>query len=180
MRFITAWSAAAFVLVPAIGLAQENGTENTKKEEPGIVNKVIEKVTGRSVQESDKNVDANKQDANKAAETTRAKAVETTPILTRSKRPSSRFARQQVTQVGPPFCGLTRLKMNDTIDASARPLSRSAIGKALRYQTCREAAVVSNTFSEMFRRRNNLHFRTTKGLLLSLPINQTRCSMSFN
>ncbi|HEY8007557.1 MAG TPA: hypothetical protein VIE66_12355 [Methylocella sp.] len=52
----------------AIGLAQENGTESTKKEEPGIVNKVIEKVTGRSVQESDKNVDANKQDGNKAAD----------------------------------------------------------------------------------------------------------------
>jgi hypothetical protein len=66
MKFIIAWSAAAFVLVPAIGFAQENGTENTKKEEPGIVNKVIEKITGRSVQESDKNVD--KQDANKAAE----------------------------------------------------------------------------------------------------------------
>ena len=68
MKFITAWSAAAFVLVPAIGFAQENGTENTKKEEPGIVNKVIDKLTGRSVQESDKNVDANKHDANKAAE----------------------------------------------------------------------------------------------------------------
>jgi hypothetical protein len=68
MKFITAWSTAAFVLVPAIGLAQENGTGNTKQEEPGIVNKVIEKITGRSPQDSDKSVDANKQDANKAAE----------------------------------------------------------------------------------------------------------------
>jgi hypothetical protein len=67
MKFITAWSTAAFVLVPAIGLAQENGTGNTKQEEPGIVNKVIEKITGRSPQDSDKSVDANKQDANKAA-----------------------------------------------------------------------------------------------------------------
>jgi hypothetical protein len=68
MKFITAWSTAAFVLVPAIGLAQKNGTGNTKQEEPGIVNKVIEKFTGRSAQESDKNIDANKQDASKAAE----------------------------------------------------------------------------------------------------------------
>jgi hypothetical protein len=70
MKFITAWSTAAFVLVPAIGLAQENGTGNTKQEEPGIVNKVIEKITGRSPQDSDKSVDANKQDANKTAEST--------------------------------------------------------------------------------------------------------------
>jgi hypothetical protein len=70
MKFITAWSTAAFVLVPAIGLAQENGTGNTKQEEPGIVNKVIEKITGRSPQDSDKSVDTNKQDANKAAEST--------------------------------------------------------------------------------------------------------------
>jgi hypothetical protein len=70
MKFITAWSTAAFVLVPAIGLAQENGTGNTKQEEPGIVNKVLEKITGRSPQDSDKSVDANKQDANKTAEST--------------------------------------------------------------------------------------------------------------
>jgi hypothetical protein len=67
MKFVIAWSTAAFVLVPAIGLAQENGTGNTKQEEPSIVNKVIEKITGRSPQDSDKSVDANKQDANKAA-----------------------------------------------------------------------------------------------------------------
>ena len=70
MKFITAWSTAAFVLVPAIGLAQENGTGNTKQEEPGIVNKVIEKITGRSPQDSDKSVDANKQDTNKTAKST--------------------------------------------------------------------------------------------------------------
>ena len=44
-----ALSTAAFVLVPAVGLAQEpaNGTGNTK-DEPGVVGKVIEKITGRS------------------------------------------------------------------------------------------------------------------------------------
>lgn len=68
MKFITALSTAAFMLVPAIGLAQENGTGNPKQEEPGIVKKVIEKITGRSSQDSDKSGDANKQDANKSSE----------------------------------------------------------------------------------------------------------------
>src|ERR1700720_3899992 len=47
MKLVTALSTAAFVLVPAFALAQEpaNGTGNTK-DEPGLVNKVIEKVTG--------------------------------------------------------------------------------------------------------------------------------------
>ncbi|MGI8568415.1 MAG: hypothetical protein ACR2KT_04785 [Methylocella sp.] len=49
MKLVTALSTAAFVLVPAVALAQEpaNGTGNTK-DEPGLVDKVIEKVTGRA------------------------------------------------------------------------------------------------------------------------------------
>ena len=49
MKLVTALSTAAFVLVPAVGFAQEpaNGTGNAK-EEPGLVDKVIEKITGRS------------------------------------------------------------------------------------------------------------------------------------
>jgi hypothetical protein len=49
MKLVTALSTAAFVLVPAVGLAQEpaNGTGNTK-DEPGVVDKVIGKITGRS------------------------------------------------------------------------------------------------------------------------------------
>jgi len=49
MKLVTALSTAAFVLVPAVGLAQApaNGTENTK-DEPGVVEKAIGKITGRS------------------------------------------------------------------------------------------------------------------------------------
>ncbi|MGH6812813.1 MAG: hypothetical protein ACREDM_10860 [Methylocella sp.] len=49
MKLVTALSTAAFVLVPAVGLAQApaNGTGNTK-EEPGVVEKAIGKITGRS------------------------------------------------------------------------------------------------------------------------------------
>ncbi|MGH6848760.1 MAG: hypothetical protein ACREC0_15415 [Methylocella sp.] len=52
MKLVTVLSTAAFVLVPAVGLAQApaNGTENTR-EEPGIVKKAIEKITGRSPSE---------------------------------------------------------------------------------------------------------------------------------
>ncbi|HEY8007441.1 MAG TPA: hypothetical protein VIE66_11750 [Methylocella sp.] len=56
------------MIVPAIGVAQENGKENKKKEEPGIVTKVIEDVTGRSAQEADKNVDANKRAVHRAGD----------------------------------------------------------------------------------------------------------------
>ncbi|HEX3496297.1 MAG TPA: hypothetical protein VHT02_03825 [Methylocella sp.] len=47
MKLVTALSAAAFVLVPAVGLAQApaNGTENTKNE-PGVVEKAIGNITG--------------------------------------------------------------------------------------------------------------------------------------
>ena len=49
MKLVTALSTAAFVLVPAVGLAQEpaNGTGNAK-DEPGVVEKAIGKITGRS------------------------------------------------------------------------------------------------------------------------------------
>ena len=62
MKLVTALSTAAFVLVPAVALAQEpaNGTGNTK-DEPGLVNRVIEKVTGRSPH------DTNKSDADSTA-----------------------------------------------------------------------------------------------------------------
>jgi hypothetical protein len=56
MKFVTVLSTAAFVLVPAVGLAQENGTGNTKQE-PGVVNKVIEKITGRSPHDANKSDD---------------------------------------------------------------------------------------------------------------------------
>ncbi len=60
MKLVTALSTAAFVLVPAVGFAQEpaNGTGNTK-DEPGMVDKVIEKITGRSpdTKEGDKSGD---------------------------------------------------------------------------------------------------------------------------
>lgn len=58
MKLVTALSTAAFVLVPAVGFAQEpaNGTGNTK-DEPGVVGKVIEKITGRSPHDTDKSDD---------------------------------------------------------------------------------------------------------------------------
>ena len=56
MRFVTALSTAAFVLVPVVGLAQEND-KGTTKQEPGVVNEVIEKVTGRSPHDANKSDD---------------------------------------------------------------------------------------------------------------------------
>jgi hypothetical protein len=56
MKFVTALSTAAFVLVPVVGLAQENDKGNTKQE-PGVVNKVIEKITGRSPHDANKSDD---------------------------------------------------------------------------------------------------------------------------
>ena len=49
MKLVTALSTTVLVLVPAVALAQDpaNGTGNTK-DEPGVVGKVIEKITGRS------------------------------------------------------------------------------------------------------------------------------------
>jgi hypothetical protein len=49
MRLVTAISTAALVLVPAAGLAQApaNGPGNTK-DEPGLVEKAIGAITGRS------------------------------------------------------------------------------------------------------------------------------------
>jgi hypothetical protein len=45
MKLVTVLSTAAFVLVPAVAFAEEPGTT---KDEPGIVQKAIGKVTGRS------------------------------------------------------------------------------------------------------------------------------------
>ncbi len=49
MKLVTAISTAALVLAPAAGLAQApgNGPGNTEKE-PGVVEKVIGTITGRS------------------------------------------------------------------------------------------------------------------------------------
>lgn len=48
MKLVTAMSMAALVLAPAVGLAQDpaNGAGNTK--EPGLVDKVIGTITGRT------------------------------------------------------------------------------------------------------------------------------------
>jgi hypothetical protein len=59
MKFVTALSMAAFVLVPTVGFAQENGTGN-REQEPGVVEKLVGKVTGRSPHNANKNDDANK------------------------------------------------------------------------------------------------------------------------
>ncbi len=82
MKLVTALSTAAFVLVPAVGLAQEpaNGTGNTK-DEPGVVGKVIEKITGRSPDTKEGNKSGDRDSP--------AKSVQTTPILQRSKRPEN-------------------------------------------------------------------------------------------
>jgi hypothetical protein len=61
MKLVTVLSTAAFVLVPAVAFAEEPG--NTK-DEPGIVQKAIGAVTGRSstpkegAQSGDKNSNA--------------------------------------------------------------------------------------------------------------------------
>jgi hypothetical protein len=50
MKLVAAMSMAALVLAPAVGLAQDdpaNGAGNTK-DQPGLVDKVIGTITGRS------------------------------------------------------------------------------------------------------------------------------------
>ena len=50
MKLVAAMSMAALVLAPAVGLAQDdlaNGVGNTK-DQPGLVDKVIGTITGRS------------------------------------------------------------------------------------------------------------------------------------
>jgi hypothetical protein len=71
MKLVTALSTAAFVFVPAIALAQEpaNGTGNTK-DEPGVVGKVIEKVTGRSPDTKEGNKSGDRDSPAKSAGST--------------------------------------------------------------------------------------------------------------
>jgi hypothetical protein len=57
MKFVKVLSMAAFVLVPTVGFAQENGSGNR---EPGVVEKLVGKVTGRSPDNANKNDDTNK------------------------------------------------------------------------------------------------------------------------
>jgi hypothetical protein len=68
MKLVTAMSTAAvLVLAPAVGLAQDsaNSAGNTQ-DQPGLVNKVIGEVTGRS-QETKEGASA-PQDANKSGD----------------------------------------------------------------------------------------------------------------
>ena len=69
MKLVTALSTAAFVLVPAVGLAQEPGTGNAK-DEPGVVGKVIEKVTGRSPDTKEGNKSGDRDSPAKSAGST--------------------------------------------------------------------------------------------------------------
>jgi hypothetical protein len=66
MKLVTAMSTAALVLIPAVGFAQDpgNGARNTK-DEPGIVDKAIGTVTGRTP-DTKKGADA-KSDRDSAA-----------------------------------------------------------------------------------------------------------------
>ena len=68
MKLVTALSLAAFVLVPAVGLAQEpaNGT-GTTKDEPGLVDKVIGKITGRAPDTKEGNKSGDRDAAAKSA-----------------------------------------------------------------------------------------------------------------
>ena len=63
MKLVTAMSTAALVLVPAVGLAQDdpaNGAGNTK-DRPSLVDKVIGTITGRSPDTKESaSADANK------------------------------------------------------------------------------------------------------------------------
>jgi hypothetical protein len=61
MKLVTAMSMAALVLAPAAGLAQDpaNGAGSTK-DEPGLVDKVIGTITGRSPDTKEGAQDANK------------------------------------------------------------------------------------------------------------------------
>jgi len=48
MKLVTAMSMAALVLAPAAGLAQDPGSGAGNMKEPGLVDKVIGTITGRS------------------------------------------------------------------------------------------------------------------------------------
>jgi hypothetical protein len=64
MKLITAMSTAALVLVPAVGFAQDPG--NGAQKEPGVVEKVIGTITGRSP-DTKKDADAKSGDRDSAA-----------------------------------------------------------------------------------------------------------------
>ena len=64
MKLVTAMSTAALVLVPAVGFAQDPG--NGAPKEPGLVDKVIGTVTGRSP-DTKKDADAKSGDRDSAA-----------------------------------------------------------------------------------------------------------------
>jgi hypothetical protein len=64
MKLVTAMSTAALVLAPAVGLAQDNPANDAgnTKEQPGLVDKVIGTITGRSpdTKKEGASADANK------------------------------------------------------------------------------------------------------------------------
>ena len=64
MKLVTAMSTAALVLVPAVGFAQDPG--NGAPKEPGVVDKVIGTITGRSP-DTKKDADAKSGDRDSAA-----------------------------------------------------------------------------------------------------------------
>jgi hypothetical protein len=63
MKLVTAMSMAALVLAPAAGLAQDPANGAGAKDEPGLVDKVIGTITGRSPDTKDASAT---QDANKS------------------------------------------------------------------------------------------------------------------
>ena len=66
MKLVTAMSTAALVLVPAVGFAQDHG--NGAPKEPGVVDKVIGTITGRSPDtKKDADADAKSRDRDSAA-----------------------------------------------------------------------------------------------------------------
>ena len=64
MKLVTAMSTAALVLVPAVGFAQDPG--NGAPKEPGVVDKIIGTITGRSP-DTKKDADAKSGDRDSAA-----------------------------------------------------------------------------------------------------------------
>jgi hypothetical protein len=64
MKLVTAMSTAALVLIPAVGFAQDPG--NGAQKEPGVVDKVIGTITGRSP-DTKKDADAKSGDRDSPA-----------------------------------------------------------------------------------------------------------------
>jgi hypothetical protein len=69
MKLVAAMSMAALVLAPAVGLAQDNSANDAgnTKDQPGLVDKVIGTITGRSPDTKKEGASA---DANKSADPT--------------------------------------------------------------------------------------------------------------